>query len=144
MVKDDLWSNLKQKLREVTTAAADFTEEQALIGKLKFETLTLKRKIDGELRDLGARILELSRQTPPTADTLADSLVKRRIREIGELEKLVAKKRDDIGKVADQVRSRRQPTGGGDAQTKNPKGKSTKTAAGKAKTRVSATRRKSS
>ena len=70
MVQDELWASLKRKLREVTTAAADFTEEQARIGKLKFEILTLKRRIDGELRSLGARVLELSRKSPPSANPL--------------------------------------------------------------------------
>ena len=133
MVQDELWASLKRKLREVTTAAADFTEEQARIGKLKFEILTLKRRIDGELRSLGARVLELSRKSPPSANPLADPLVKRHIRETGGLEAQVAKKRDDIGRVADEVRLRRRPEETGSATPTKAKPKAGKKRPAKAK-----------
>ncbi len=105
MPQDDFWNKLKKRIREVSTAAADFTEEQALIGKLKFDILTLKRKTDQRQREIGGRICELS-NVEPQPNPFKDRDVKLLLKEINGLEKQVEQKRVDIGKVADQVRSK--------------------------------------
>ena len=107
MDKSEFWNKLKKRLVEVSTAAADFTEEQALIGKLKFDILTLKRKIDHRQREIGLRICELAKEDPrPLA--FNDGEIVRLLSEIDELEVQVVEKRDSITLVADQVRSKRQ------------------------------------
>ncbi len=107
MDKSEFWNKLKKRLVEVSTAAADFTEEQALIGKLKFDILTLKRKIDHRQREIGLRICELAKEDPrPLA--FNDGEIVRLLAEIDELEVQVSEKRDNISLVADQVRSKRQ------------------------------------
>ncbi len=107
MDKSEFWNKLKKRLVEVSTAAADFTEEQALIGKLKFDILTLKRKIDHRQREIGLRICELAKEDPrPLA--FDDGEIVSLITEIDELEIQVTEKRDSITLVADQVRSKRQ------------------------------------
>ena len=105
MPQSDFWNKLLKRLREVSAAAADFTEEQAIIGKLKFEILTLKRKVDHRQREIGVRMCEMS-SMDPLPKPWDDREIKRLLREIGDLEKQVEQKRVDIGKVANQVRSK--------------------------------------
>jgi len=106
MAQSDFWNKLKARLREVSIAAADFTEEQALIGKLKFDILNLKRKIEHKHNEIGVRICELSLITRPKPKPFEDEEIIRLLDEIVEIEKLVESKRQDITKVADQVRTR--------------------------------------
>jgi len=106
MVQGDFWNKLKQRLREVSTAAADFTEEQALIGKLKFDILNLTRKIERKQREIGQRVCELFNESP-RPDVFEDGDIVRLIAEIDELNKQTEQKRNEISKVADQVRSKR-------------------------------------
>ncbi|NQU06877.1 MAG: hypothetical protein HQ568_12340 [Calditrichaeota bacterium] len=106
MAQSDFWNKLKARLREVSIAAADFTEEQALIGKLKFDILNLKRKIEHKHNEIGVRICELSLVTRPKPKPFEDEEIIRLLGEIAEIEKLVESKREDISKVADQVRTR--------------------------------------
>ncbi len=106
MAQSDFWNKLKKRLREVSTAAADFTEEQALIGKLKFDILTLTRKIDRKQREIGVRICELSKETRKV-QPFNDGDIIRLLAEIEELNKHVDVKRGEINKVADQVRMKR-------------------------------------
>jgi len=106
MAQSDFWNKLKARLREVSIAAADFTEEQALIGKLKFEILNQKRKIEHKHNEIGVRICELSLVTRPKPKPFEDEEIIRLLDEIAEIEKLAESKRQDISKVADQVRTR--------------------------------------
>ena len=106
MVQGDFWSKLKQRLREVSIAAADFTEEQALIGKLKFDILNLTRKVERKQREIGQRICELAKESARVS-ALNDGDIVRLIAEIDELELQISYKREDITKVADQVRANR-------------------------------------
>lgn len=106
MVQSDFWNKLKARLREVSIAAADFTEEQALIGKLKFDILNLKRKIERKQREIGVRICELSLVKRPKPKPFEDEDIERLVAEIAELEVQVDQKRQDISKVADQVRTK--------------------------------------
>ena len=131
MAQSDYWNKLKKRLREVSTAAADFTEEQALIGKLKFDILTLTRKIDRKQREIGVRICELSKETR-RVQPFNDGDIIRLLAEIEELNKQVDVKRGEINKVADQVRMKREeqapPTADvypSDTATRKPKAKST-------------------
>jgi len=105
MTQNDFWQKLKKRLKEVSTAAADFTEEQALIGKLKFEILTLKRKVDRLNSNLGMRVCEISRQSPHP-DPLEDSDVNGFISDIADLEIQIENKRLEITGVADHFRSK--------------------------------------
>ena len=114
MVQGDFWNKLKQRLREVSTAAADFTEEQALIGKLKFDILNMTRKVERKQREIGQRVCELSNESP-RADVFDDGDIVRLIAEIEELDKQIMGKRDEIAKVADQVRSKRSKAESGEA-----------------------------
>jgi len=107
MPQSDFWDRLKKRLVEVSNAAADFTEEQAIIGKLKFDILTLKRKIDRSLHDIGSRVLDMSRETPPN-NPLHDREVKEALDMISDLETQVEHKRKDINDVTEQFRRRRQ------------------------------------
>jgi len=106
MVQGDFWNKLKQRLREVSTAAADFTEEQALIGKLKFDILNLTRRVERKQREIGQRICELAKESKRVS-ALNDGDIVRLIAEIDELESLIDIKREEITKVADQVRVKR-------------------------------------
>lgn len=106
MPQSDFWDRLKKRLVEVSNAAADFTEEQAIIGKLKFDILTLKRKIDRSLHDIGARVLDMSRETP-AENPLHDREVKESLDMISDLETQIERKRKDINDVAEQFRRRR-------------------------------------
>jgi len=91
---------------EVSNAAADFTEEQATIGKYKFDILALKRKIDHALHDIGARVLEISRTTP--SDPLRDREVRDLLDLISDLELQIERKRRDINAVTEQFRRKRE------------------------------------
>jgi len=107
MAQSDFWNKLKKRLRDVSTAAADITEEQALIGKLKIDILNIKRKIDRKQREIGVRICELAKEeSKPKA--FEDGEIISLITEIVNLEEQVDEKRDTISKVADQVRSKRE------------------------------------
>ncbi len=105
MVQKELWNKLKQRLKEVSIAAADFTEEQALIGKLKFEILTLKRKVDKLHSNLGVHICEMSKINPQP-QAFEDADVIHYISEIGDLEKQIEAKRSEITEVADHFRTK--------------------------------------
>ncbi len=109
MSQSDFWERLKKRLVEVSNSAADFAEEQAIVGKLKFDILNLRRKIDHALHDIGSRVLEMGR-TAPSSNPLKDREVTELIDMIGDLEIQVERKRKDITLVADQVRGRRKPT----------------------------------
>jgi len=104
--QSDFWDRLKKRLVEVSNAAADFTEEQAIIGKLKFDILTLRRKIDRSLHDIGSRVLEMSRLSK-SDNPLHDREVKESLDLISDLETQVERKRKDINDVTDQFRRRR-------------------------------------
>lgn len=108
MTQNDFWNKLKKRLRDVSSAAADFTEEQALIGKLKFDILTLKRKIDRKQREIGEKVYGMSSKSPKP-DPFRNSEIKQLIVEIAELELQVEAKRASITEVADQVRSKDVP-----------------------------------
>ena len=107
MVQSDFWNKLKKRLREVSTAAADFTEEQALVGKLKFDILSLTRKIDRKQREIGVRMCELSRESR-RVQPFNDGDIIRLIAEIEEIEKQAEDKRNEITRVADQIRAKRE------------------------------------
>lgn len=107
MPKSDFWEKMKQRLVEVSNAAADFTEEQAIVGKLKFDILNLKRRIDRDLHNIGSRVLDIGRSAAPS-NPLEDGEVRNLIASIGDLERQVDRKRRQIGQVADQIRSRRR------------------------------------
>ena len=108
MPQNDFWERLKKQLIEVSTTVADFTEEQALIGKLKFEILSLKRQIDQTYRELGIRVHHLARTSALSA-THDDREVKRFINLIEHLETQVEQKKLDIVKVSETIRNRRAP-----------------------------------
>ncbi|MFC2150649.1 hypothetical protein ACFLQV_04010 [Calditrichota bacterium] len=104
MAQSDFWNKLKQRLRDVSSAAADFTEEQALIGKLKFDILTLKRKIDRHQKEIGEKIYEMNLKSPKP-DIWKSNDIRTRIKEIEDLELQIEAKRASITEVADQVRA---------------------------------------
>ncbi len=106
MTQSDIWEKFKEGLKKVSTAAADFTEEQAIIGKLKFEILSLKRKVDRLHNDLGIRLKEMARQDPK-ANPLADDEIKDMLARIEDLEARIRQKRSEITEVADQMRAKR-------------------------------------
>ena len=104
-MESDLWSKLKKRLRELSIAAADYAEEQALIGKIKFEILTLKHRIEHSQREIGARVQEMSK-LPKPPDAFKDTEIKCHLSEIANLESQVARKREEITRVAEQIRNR--------------------------------------
>lgn len=109
MVQKELWNKLKQRLKEVSIAAADFTEEQALIGKLKFEILTLKRKVDKLHLNLGIHMCEMSKLNPqPKPFENADVI--HFISEVEDLEIKIDAKRREITEVADHFRTKSSET----------------------------------
>lgn len=105
MAQHDFWEKLKQRVREVSIAAADFTEEQALIGKLKFDILNLKRKVDRCYRDMGERLMELYKADPST-QPFDDEEIARLIRSVTDNERHIAEKQQEINEVADYFRTR--------------------------------------
>lgn len=104
--KSDFWDKLKTRLVEVSNAAADFTEEQAVVGKLKFDILNLNRKIDRQKLEIGARVLEISRLAKPF-NPLDDGEVRKGIAIIGEIEAQIVYKRSEIERSVTEIRSRR-------------------------------------
>lgn len=105
MTQSEFWTKLKRKLKDVSLAAADFTEEQAIIGKLKFDIINLKRKIENNHREIGALVTNLSRlSTPP--NPLADPEIKKLLKDIQSLEKLIEENRKAISQVSDEFRAR--------------------------------------
>ncbi|MBT3231899.1 MAG: hypothetical protein HN356_03715 [Calditrichaeota bacterium] len=109
MVQKELWNKLKQRLKEVSIAAADFTEEQALIGKLKFEILTLKRKVDKLHLNLGVHMCEMSKLNPQP-NPFEDADVIHFISEVEDLEMKIEAKRREITEVADHFRTKSTET----------------------------------
>ncbi len=109
MPKSDFWDKLKTRLIEVSNAAADFTEEQAVVGKLKFDILNLNRKIDRNKQDIGARVLEIARSDQPY-NPLQDGEIVKKIAAIGDLEAQINFKRVEITREVETIRSRRKPT----------------------------------
>lgn len=105
MVQGDFWNKLKKRFKEVSTAAADFTEEQALIGKLKFDILTLKRKIDRLQSNLGSLVFEMSTRSP-RPNPFDSGEVRRMIGEIKDLKAYIDVKRKEITEVADRFRTK--------------------------------------
>jgi len=110
MPKGDFWDKIKSRLIEVSNAAADFTEEQAVVGKLKFDILNLNRKIDHEKHDIGEIVVQIYRSGDPY-DPLIDSEVIKRINSIGELEASIVFKRAEIARAVEEIRSRRHQSG---------------------------------
>ncbi len=109
MPKSDFWDKLKTRLIEVSNAAADFTEEQAVVGKLKFDILNLNRKIDRNKHDIGDIVLQICRSDAPY-NPLDDGEVRKRIANIGDLEAQIDSKRAEIARNVDEIRSRRKPS----------------------------------
>lgn len=107
MPQGDFWERLKKRLVEVGNTAADFAEEQAIVGKLKFDILNLRRKADHALHDIGTRVLEMSRKSP-NLNPLKDRDVVDLLGLIEDLETEIEKKRREITLVADQVRRPRR------------------------------------
>lgn len=105
MVQKDLWNKLKQRLKEVSIAAADFTEEQALIGKLKFEILTLKRRVDRLHTSIGIHVCDMSKQNP-RSNPFEEADVIHYICEVEDLERQIEVKRSEITEVADHFRTK--------------------------------------
>lgn len=108
MPKSEFWDKLKVRLIEATNAAADFTEEQAKVGKLKFDILNLNRKIDHFKLEIGARALEISRSSE-RMNPLDDVDVKKKIASIGDLEAQIEFKKREITDTVDEIRGRRKP-----------------------------------
>lgn len=109
MAQNDFWGKFKKGIKRATSAAADFTEEQAIIGKLKFEILNLKRKIDRLHNELGVRISELSNITP-RPDPFKDGEIKTALEKVVDLEKQIQEKRKSITQVADDFRTKAEQT----------------------------------
>ncbi len=105
MAQNDFWTKLKKRFCEVSSAAADFTEEQAIIGKLKFEILNLKRKFDRKKSSLGGRLFEMS-QEDPKPDVFEDIEVISLLSEIEDLENKIDAKNREITEVADHFRTK--------------------------------------
>ncbi len=105
MPQGDFWDRLKQRVREVSTAAADFTEEKTLIGKLKFELLNIKRKIDRFHREIGVRITDLAKMDP-LPQPFKDESIQQLLSEIKDQEQLIQLKKKEIDKVTDHFRAK--------------------------------------
>lgn len=105
MSQGDFWNKLMKRLKDVSSAAADFTEEQAIIGKLKFEILTLKRKIDKLHYNLGVRVSELSK-LKPQPEPFKDKEVREFLNQIVDLEQQIEENRQNINTVAENFRAK--------------------------------------
>lgn len=105
MAQNDFWEKFKSTVKGATNVAADFAEEQALVGKLKFEILTLNRKAKGLRSKLGELVFDMALKTPqpnPFDNAEVNSI-------ISEIEDLLAKseaKRSEISQVADYFRAK--------------------------------------
>ncbi|MDP8227870.1 MAG: hypothetical protein P9M15_00290 [Candidatus Electryoneaceae bacterium] len=119
MKQNEFWDKLKQTLRDVSTAAADFTEEQALIGKLKFEVLNIKRKLDRLFRDLGIRVRDIA-DVEPLLQPFEDDEVNQLLESIKDLEEQVKQKRDEIDNVAAHFREKAASRQQGDETSDDP------------------------
>ena len=54
-----LWEDIKKKLKEGVTVAAEKTEEYTKIGKVKVEILNINRNIDKTFTNLGREVYTL-------------------------------------------------------------------------------------
>lgn len=108
MAQSEFWNKLKNRIKEVSIAAADFTEEQAVIGKLKFEILTLKRKSEQVTKQLGNHIYNMSELTEKPS-VFDDYEVREFIREINDIKAQIEVKRSEIEVVADNFRTKKGP-----------------------------------
>jgi len=106
MPKSDFWDKLKTQSVKFLNAAADMAEEQAVVGKLKFDILNLNRKIDRNKHDIGDIVLQISRSEEPY-NPLDDGEVRKRIVSIGELEAQIEFKRAEITRDVEEIRNRR-------------------------------------
>ncbi len=107
MPKSEFWDKLKTRLIEVSNAAADFTEEQAVVGKLKFDILNLNRKIDRHKHDIGNIVLEISQSDEPY-NPLEDGEIIKNIAGIHDLEARIDYKKAEIAREIEEIRSRRK------------------------------------
>jgi len=107
MAQSEFWNKLKTRIKDVSIAAADFTEEQAVIGKLKFEILTLKRKSVQIIKQLGSHIYQMSELTDKPS-VFDDFEVKEFIRDITDINEQIEVKRSEIEVVSDNFRSRKK------------------------------------
>ncbi len=108
-LKEQLRRGLKElgaKATKLTIAAADFIEEQAQVGKLKFDILTLKRQIERNFKDIGEEVLKISRSPKPT-NPLDNENIKHYLKDIGELEERIKTKRAEIDKITEMAQQRR-------------------------------------
>ena len=106
MAQSEFWNKLKNRIKEVSIAAADFAEEQAVIGKLKFEILTLKRKSEQVTKQLGSHIYDMSELTEKPS-VFDDYEVIEFIREITDIKEQIEVKRSEIDVVADNFRTKK-------------------------------------
>ena len=105
MAQNDFWMKLKNTVKDVTTAAADFTEEQALIGKLKFEILTLNRKADRLKYRLGDIVYKMGLETPQP-NPFKDGEVNALVSDIEGVNRQIEVKRREIVQVSDHFRAK--------------------------------------
>jgi hypothetical protein len=130
MPKSDFWGKLKTRLIEVSNAAADFTEEQAVVGKLKFDILNLNRKIDRNKHEIGDIVVQISRSKEVT-NPLDDGEIMKRLVMISELEAQIEFKRAEIARDVEEIRGRRHHASkpASEATTPSPKPAPSKPAA---------------
>lgn len=107
MAQSEFWNKLKNRIKEVSIAAADFTEEQAVIGKLKFEILTLKRKSEQMTKQLGSHVYDMSKLTDKPS-VFDDYEVTQFIRDITDIKAQIEIKRSEIEVVADNFRTKKK------------------------------------
>ncbi len=105
MAQNDFWEKFKNTVKGATNVAADFAEEQALVGKLKFEILTLNRKAKTLRAKLGELVFDMAMQTPQP-NPFDSAEVNSIISEIEDLSTKSEAKRSEISQVADYFRAK--------------------------------------
>ncbi|MBM3328174.1 MAG: hypothetical protein FJY67_01715 [Calditrichaeota bacterium] len=115
MPKKDLKAAVSEGLKklgaratELGAVAADFIEEQAKIGKLKFDILSLKRQIDRLKQEIGDRVIAMANSASP-GNPLSDKAIQKAMRDIAGLEKGIESKRAAIARISDKAPAKASP-----------------------------------
>ena len=119
-----LWENIKQKLKEGVTVAAEKTEEYTKIGKIKVEILNINRNIDKTFTNLGKEVYTLI-DKKKTSGISNNKKVTELIAKINELKSSLAAKEAEIEAIKQEASSKTKEESKSPL-TKKPKKTSTK------------------
>ena len=100
MKREDLWSQIRQGLKEGIQYTVNKTEELTRIGRLKLEIASQKRKIARQLGELGGRVYQLlGAEDVQTNDLAGDERIDELVGGLKELEAELDRLGQELTKV---------------------------------------------